>query len=1110
MPLVGWGQTNIEELSSINDPNGHYVITKDIIGGKPEVTTFNGILEANIDPNTNMPFRIKNLSVPLFTTLTGTVKNLVLEDVNIPSNTGNTGAVACTANGSARIYNVGILSGRVGGTAYTGGLVGLLDEKAHVVNCYSYATITGGTSVGGIVGYNNVSSSQANIDSRGILEATIVMNCVFYGDITGGTTVSPVYGGKNINNLNSGGLTTFNYYAYSQLKTKPISDGKYNCALAIEERFLVHFELYRELLNSNKKLAAIYASTSTTTVSPDDMAKWVLEKADRNITTPKPYPVLKQKGKYPSIVNIDAEHAIQLTLVNGRPSEGDRNKGGKLAELSVTISAPGGWTNAPSNAKLLNADGDEITTSRTITLNRTDKDESRFNFNYDKIQLPYYNDYGTKNYTSNKVVTGWKITSITNGTPGTFTAADEWGGYNFADRKCTNKDLYGTGGSNRVFSQGAYFDVPYGVTAITIEPYWGNAAYVSDQYYDVVYKAVSGQKYNGQNVEALGVQVASNDAGTDMTINGDVQKVFTTIEKARASLSIENTKTVYDYAVVLVGNVHQVDPLSGANSPYTIMSVDLDKDNEPDHSFIFTHYQRQPVSPIRFDFLNVIGCAEAQKPNMATIVQNVSIFNPKGWFEVTNTCIMHFTQFECDNTNYANSTKVASPVILLGGAFDQITSTQKASTAQLAGHTQYIHVGSNVWFKSFGNGTHSDGTGFTPHVPISVTGGDFEEFYLTGTYQPKAESKPDDAECYISGGRFGEAAGAAQEKVDGNVQWQIYEADIENFFGGGINADKAITGKIEVDIFNSQVTTYCGGPKFGDMSDDKPVTTRANGCVFRNYFGAGFGGTSYVRVKYFDATTLAWDTWQTEFSINGTDKDRGKYFNGTSSATSYGKKGPGVATDFDYEFFVWSSGVIGGRFYVKFATFSLAQTNDVNSTLTNCTINENFYGGGSLGKVLGTATSVLDDCTVNGNVFGGGYSARIPIIPVRNTGFDKNPNYNIYSGMFEPGIKSGSTDFNWIQGTLPSNNTLGIVETGGRHDVITDKNLQTLGQANHVNLTLQGSTSVAGNVYGGGDESATNGNCIVTLQNSVTVNGNVYGGGNEGPVQGNSEVRIQD
>ena len=53
---------------------------------------------------------------------------------------------------------------------------------------------------------------------------------------------------------------------------------------------------------------------------------------------------------------------------------------------------------------------------------------------------------------------------MTGGTAGTYETGDKWNGYNFADRKCTSKDLVGTSG--RIFSQGAYFDVPYGVTDI--------------------------------------------------------------------------------------------------------------------------------------------------------------------------------------------------------------------------------------------------------------------------------------------------------------------------------------------------------------------------------------------------------------------------------------------------------------------------------------------------------------------------------------------------------------------------------------------------------------------------------------------------------------------
>ena len=451
-PFAVFSQTPITDLSSIS-ASGSYVINEDIdaSGFSSSIASFSGTLSAAINPETKMPYRIKNLSVPLFITLTGTVKDLVIESVAISGHAGNTGAVACTANSAARIYNVGILGGSVGGTAYTGGLVGFLDGTARVVNCYSYADITGGSNVGGIVGYNNQNTTAANNNQK-----TMVFACIFYGDITGGTTISPVYGGTQISNAGdnaTSGVSNFNYFRLEAPYVQP-TGVTFNCALGAEDRFLKRFEFYRHILNGQRKLAGWWA---TGTYSKDDMLKWVL--LPDSIGSDHPYPVLMQQGKYPSVVNIDAANA-QV----GKP----RNQGGKLGTLAVHIQMGNGAVySAPANAA--------ITTSDT-TLIITDKDTAHFNYNYYKVQLPYYNDVGTKNYNGNRVVTGWKIVSITGGTPGTFTSSDSWGGYNFADRNCTNKDLYGTGGSNRIFNQGAYWDVPEGVTAITIEPYWAKCS----------------------------------------------------------------------------------------------------------------------------------------------------------------------------------------------------------------------------------------------------------------------------------------------------------------------------------------------------------------------------------------------------------------------------------------------------------------------------------------------------------------------------------------------------------------------------------------------------------------------------------------------------------
>ena len=122
--------------------------------------------------------------------------------------------------------------------------------------------------------------------------------------------------------------------------------------------------------------------------------KWVLEPSQIGSTTP--FPILNTPGYYPSVVNVDAKNAI---------TQADRNKGGLLGTLTVYIEMGDGAVfyhpgTGESEAK--------ITTS-TLPLNITDKDPEHFNFNYAKVQLPYYNQVGTKNYTGNRVVTGWKI-----------------------------------------------------------------------------------------------------------------------------------------------------------------------------------------------------------------------------------------------------------------------------------------------------------------------------------------------------------------------------------------------------------------------------------------------------------------------------------------------------------------------------------------------------------------------------------------------------------------------------------------------------------------------------------------------------------------------------
>lgn len=1075
-------------ITSLDDiPNtteglaGTYELAADIdasgFTGKGE---FTGTLDGKL-------YKIYNLSTPLFaSTDDATIKNVILDNVNISSGT-NVGAICGEAKGDTRIYNCGVLatgsiantdddgytyltncSSTVSGSNYVGGIVGLLDGSSRVINCFSYADVSGGTYVGGIVGYNNVATTATNLK-------TMVMNCMFYGEVSG-SSIAPIYNGQIITNVgNNTGVSNFNYFRLESSYIQNTNIAKvYNCALGAETRFLQRFEFYRHLLNSHRELAAWWATGSMD--NKDEMMKWVLEPSQIGSSTP--YPILKSPGKYPSVVNIDAENT---------PTTTERNKGVLMGTLSVTIQSGSGEVfSAPTGADI---------TKHSLTLNITDKDFDHFNFNYYKVQLPYYNDVGTGNYTGNRVVTGWKITSITGGTAGDYHEGDDWGGYNFADRNCTNKDLYSV--SHRVFNQGAYWDVPEGVTAITIQPYWAKAAYVADAYPDVVYSQDMKTAYNVPNVGG-GEKYKNN---TNYDIAGEQQKVYTTISNAATALNPDASHTIHDYAVVLVGNVHQYTANNATigTKKYTLTTIDLDHDNEPDYSFMLRNDGRNKLHPVKWDFLNIVGLGMAQKSTGGTGSYNQGIFQPIYTFETTNTSLFRVTQFE-----YDNSTRIEAPLILQGGVMEQWVSGQSGGRSN---KTTYFHVGGNVWFKEFHRGTHQDQTYDSNHPPVSVTGGDYNEFYLTGLYTANVTSYPDNAECYINGGRFGVVAGAAMEgigKADGaddtgNITWQVQNADIKEFYAGGINAAKPVTGNLSTTVTGGKIDLFCGGPKFGDMSTGKTVTTNATGCILGTFFGAGYGGNSYSREAPRNHNNII------NFPHNDTQAGNDASWNSWIARyykKSYSDTYGGVSTQFNYQFLPMSSNADNcARIFVEYVKFSLAICRNVTSNLTECKITGNFYGGGSLGKVDGPVTSTLTNCDVKGNIFGAGYSVSLPTVEVDQIGFDTEPYYYTDLGTYRIGVKGPTTTYTWQKKTGSS------WVDNENYILYTNEDLTTLGAVTgNVTLTINGNdTKVGESIYGGGEESGVGGNTTVTVNGgSVGVGstgkfgyrwGNVYGGG---------------
>ena len=333
-------EETISSSDQITDMNGNYTLKEDfsvtkVIGTKAK--PFRGTIDGQL-------VTIDGLSRPLVAYADGaTIKNVIVKtaSINAGNSDGNAGAICCEATGATRIYNCGILptttkrdqegnitgfeGSHVTGSDNVGSIVGLLDGESRVINCFSYATITGGSDcTAGIVG-NIGYAANTTITQDDVATKPMVVNCIFYGDITGGSNIAPVYSGANGVMIKNDATKGVNPYCYFREKASFNNNtnfddiAKYKRSWPADEEYLTRFEYYRSILNSNKRLCTywvtdkVYGSATNAPTEADEalIAKWVL---DPEIA---PYPILKTWGKYPSIINPDPDRTWDPDANNG-------------------------------------------------------------------------------------------------------------------------------------------------------------------------------------------------------------------------------------------------------------------------------------------------------------------------------------------------------------------------------------------------------------------------------------------------------------------------------------------------------------------------------------------------------------------------------------------------------------------------------------------------------------------------------------------------------------------------------------------------------------------------------------------------------------------------
>ena len=1011
-----------EEFAAITG-SGIYIITADItVTSHTSITNFTGVLDGGFHT-------ISGLNAPLFASTDGAIiKNVTLKDVSI-SGTGSAGAIVGTASGATRIYNCGVLSGTISGSANVGSIAGELRGTARVINCYSYANITGGTTVGGIVGNNRVAYTTGS-------PKTLVMNCIFYGSLSGAADKYPIFGGYNI--TNNQGENTYNFFRYDENTTY----AGYNAAQAVfKDEYLDRFGFYQRILNSHRELAAYYAFNDVN--EADEIGKWALDK------TRAPYPIVTKH-----LSN------TQKTLKRTIPVTDKAYAGKKIKDIDVTINI---------NGKVYNE-----------KLPVTDMDTARWDYTYGKIVLPFANEFTGWSIGDAEAITGWKVST-----------------------KDYYQDLNNVfNNENYVYAQGGNYIVPEGVTALTLTAYVAPAVYLSDASYDIVYNSSYGSP--------------QGRGGATPTTYKE-QKVYTNLAEAIDALTlVANTVRPYEQAIVLVGNYHynqrvEPDVLPSAyayskfntNKPFTLMSVDNNNDQEPDYCFYQYHSVgpgRSLIHPVRFDFLTSPGIGMAAHIEEGSAVPGIGIWHCKGWYEQTETYLGIMSECEMRPANFL----VESPWILNGGIFEEINvSSTNEYGNQKESKLSYIKIGGNALVNKFYPGVQhaNDDSYVTTLKPVYVSGGEVKSCYMTGK-QPQYTTTVGNVDFYCNGGYIHEFLGAYMEPLaaDATINVHADHALIDNFYGGGANENYGTPGNINITMNNSRVNFFCGGPKYGNMSNEKTITINASGSTFGQFYGGGYGGTALTRnMKVTESPNFSGDLTYPHNFTNYTD-DRLQ------------SKALGVGVGYDFEFFLYAGGGSDGsgkgvaRFFVDYARLSLATAGSITSTLTNCTILGDYYGGGCQGRVEGNVTSTLTGCTVNGNIFAGGYTAvATPCYVYPST----QPTYSTFKstlGIFTPFGTTTPDTYVWAQATASQ-----AAGTVSGNTIYTDVDMSKMGEVNgHTTIEIKGTTSnshIYGSVFGGGNASKVIGNTHVHIQGG-TIEGNVFGAGNQAEVTGKTEVVI--
>lgn len=1095
----------IHSSSEITNMQGSYILASDFTSSS-SIGTSSAPFKGVIDGQLNI---ISGLNHPLVNYAEGAViKNVILSNVSISGST-NVGTICNEADGATKIYNCGVLSGTVSGSGNVGGLVGHIasGSSVRVVNCYNYATVSGGTTMAGIVGNN-----------EGTVGDVRIALCMMYGDMPGGT--SPVYAGNHTSNASN--FTEYNFWR----SKANLSYSVYNDQLAIDkDEYLTRFPFYRHILNTHRELAAYFLFGDYADNHVEEIGHWVLKEDTA------PYPIIeswvKNRTSTPTQANNTTEdYAGKLLTTMGT--------GGYLS-VSIKIGSHSYSANLPI----------------------TDMDTLRYDYTYGKVILPFANEYEV-NTDYSKICTGWKITAVGSNTSASVT------NYNFADRDNPQKDIYDEDTNPFIYAQGGYYVVPTGVTGIEITANFATAYYLSDATYDIGYASdYTGRTGLGGNVPAdfHGETVYNSlaDAVNDLSITTNPHK--------QAIVLVGNYH--YDLAKTALATkkgftLMSIDADNNQEPDYGFYSIAPDRPQTPALRFDFvpiislgmaakvngsTYYPGVPIWKPR-------GWYE-QTETTVSIMNQFEL--DSGNFDSSGPCIInggYFVQMirsrekDCSKVSYFkiggnayikefypgshssnNRTTTIVPVNVTGGQIDECYMTGYNSNATAIGSNIYFwcsggkigkflgaymdkpkqtssnvgnvnmtaHVDHALIGRFFGGGT-SPNAAITGNINVTINNSKVD-FYCGG---PEFGNMSSDKVVHTiaNNTRFGEYYGAGfggtsitYNPVDGTIPIGNNKQFPSASYTYGTNRLKnkdnlglATCYKFEFLMHSADKTKLVarfitGYAKF-DLATTGNVTNNLTGCTIEHdFYGAGCQG-------------------KVDGTVTSTLKDcevKGSAFGGGYKAESNEVEVyPAAAPAFSV--YNGETGIFSEFGTTEPETFTWEQGYGNNPTADDT--NKKLYTNkdvtmSDLGNVTGAITITIDEgTTVGGSVFGGGNESKsLSNTTVKMVG--GSVTQDVYGGGNAADVGGGTT-INLTGGTVTRNvygGGKGILASGteGEDGYVAPVAAMVAGD---VLITLNGTQ-------------VDDGQGTITYPDQCVVNGSIFGCNNlNGTPQGNVTVTI--